>query len=133
MGGPMGMGGCGFAAGIERIVDLMKRNDFEVPRKDILEIFVAATGLVAKKHALPILVKLREEGFNAVGVLGKTSMEEQLKRADKFKVPYTILMGDIEIKKEQLIIRDMKLGKSRTVGAKNIVEEIKKLFPKKKK
>jgi histidyl-tRNA synthetase len=133
MGGPVGMGGCGFAAGIERIVDLMKRNDFQVPRKDILEVFVAATGLVAKKHALPILVKLREEGFNAVGVLGKTSMEEQLNRAAKFNVPYTILMGDLEVKKNKLIIRDMKLGKSRTIDADDVVEEIKKLFPKKTK
>ncbi len=129
MGGPAGMGGCGFAAGMERIVDLMKRNEIEPPRKDILEVFVAATGLIAKKHALPILVKLREEGFNSVGVLGKTSMEEQLKRAAKFKVPYAILMGDLEVKKGKLIIRDMKLGKSRTIEAKDVVEEIKKLFP----
>lgn len=129
MGGPKEMGGCGFAAGMERIVDLMKRNEIEIPRKDTLEVFVSATGLVAKKHALPVLVKLREAGFNSVGVLGKTSMEEQLKRAAKFKVPYTILMGDIEIKKGKLIIRDMKLGKSRMIDAKDVVKEIQKLFP----
>ena len=132
MGGP-DMGGCGFAAGMERVVDLMKRNDVDVPRKDTVEVFVAATGLIAKKHALPVLVKLREEGFNSVGVLGKTSMEEQLNRAAKFKVPYTILMGDLEIKKGQLLIRDMKRGKSRTINAEDVVEEIKKLFPPKTK
>ncbi len=132
MGGP-DLGGCGFAAGMERIVDLMKRNDIEPPRKDILEVFVAATGLVAKKHALPILVKLREAGFNSVGVLGKTSMEEQLKRAAKFKVPYAIVMGDLEVKKGELIIRDMQSGKSRTIKAKDVVKEVKKLFPPRKK
>ena len=129
MGGPKEMGGCGFAAGMERIVDLMKRNEIEIPRKDTLEVFVAATGLVAKKHALPILVKLREAGFNSVGVLGKTSMEEQLKRAAKFKVPYAIIMGDLEVKKGKLIIRDMKVGRSRTIDAKDVVSEIQKLFP----
>ncbi len=133
MGGPVEMGGCGFAGGMERIVDLMKRNNIEPPRKDILEVFVAATGLVAKKHALPILVKLREAGFNSVGVLGKTSMEEQLNRAAKFKVPYAIIMGDLEVKKGKLIIRDMELGRSRTIEADKVVEEVKKLFPPRKK
>ena len=42
-------------------------------------------------------------------------------------------MGDLEVKKNKLIIRDMKLGKSRTIDADDVVKEIKKLFPKKKK
>ncbi|MBT6831848.1 histidine--tRNA ligase [bacterium] len=122
------LGGCGFAAGMERTIALMKEAGVEVPHKDSLQIFVAATGIVAKKHALPILVKLREHGFHAVGVLGKTSMEEQLNRARKFNVPYTILMGDLEIKKNEVIVRDMKKGKSETICADNIVPHLEKLL-----
>ena len=60
-------------------------------------------------------------------------MEVQLNRAAKFKVPYTIIMGDIEVKKGKLIIRDMKVGRSRTIDAKDVVSEIQKLFPPKNK
>lgn len=127
MGGP-DLGGCGFAAGIERLIGMMKENEVKVPHKDDLQIFVAATGIVAKKHALPILVKLREHGFHAVGVLGKTRMEDQLTRAEKFKVPYTILMGDLEVKKNQVIIREMKRGKSETISMDDIIPHMEKLL-----
>ncbi len=120
LGGPK-LGASGFAAGVDRIIDLMKHNDIEVPRKDVLQIFLAATGPVAKKKALPLLIKLREHGYHAVGVLGKTSMQDQLARAQKFKVPYILLMGDLEVKKEQIIVRDMKTGRQTWIDIKDVL------------
>lgn len=128
MGANKVLGGCGMAAGMGRVMQLMRDLNIKIPRKDILQIFVAATGPIAKKHALPVLVKLREEGFHAVGVLGKTSMEEQLSRAQKFHVPYTILMGDLEVKKNRVIVRDMESGRSETISAETVVEHMKKLL-----
>ncbi len=130
MGSGSDLGGCGLAAGMGRVMQLMKDLDIKVPKKDTLQIFVAATGPIAKKHALPILVKLRESGFHAVGVLGKTSMEEQLTRAQKFNVPYTILMGDLEVKKNEVIIRNMESGRSDTIPADTVVEHMQKLLGK---
>jgi len=123
LGGP-DLGGAGFAAGVGRVINLMKNRGIDVPHKDYLQIFVAATGPVAKKHALPILIQLREHGFHAVGVLGKTSMQEQLDRAQKFKVPFALLIGDLEIKKNQIIVRDMKTGKQEWIGMNEILEKM---------
>ena len=123
MGGP-DIGGAGFSCGAERLIKLMKNNGVSVPHKDDLQIFVAATGLVAKKHALPILVKLREHGFHAVGVLGKTAIGPQLERAKSFEVPYSILIGDVEIKKKQVIVRDMNSGKQEWVATNKIIEHM---------
>lgn len=128
MGAAKQLGGCGFSAGMERIMQLMQEEGVQVPKKDELQIFVAATGPIAKKHALPVLIKLREHGFHAVGVLGKTSMEEQLTRAQKFNVPYTILMGDLEVKKNQVIVRNMDSGKSETIDADKVVEHMQNLL-----
>lgn len=129
LGGP-DLGGCGFAAGAGRIIDLMKEQGVEIPYKEDLQIFVAATGIIAKKEALPLLVALREHGFNAVGVLGKTKMEEQLDRARKFNVPYTILMGDLEVKNNEVIVRDMDKGKSTKVPFDGIVKYMEELLGK---
>ena len=107
----------------------MNRHNLDVPHKDYLQIFVAATGgPIAKKSALPILVKLREHGFHAVGVLGKTSMQEQLKRAEKFKVPYAIIIGDLEVKKKKIILRDMKSGKSEEIQLDKMLDHMDKLL-----
>jgi histidyl-tRNA synthetase len=127
LGGPS-LGASGFAAGTERMIDLMKRCDVAVPHKDYLQIFVASTGPVAKKYALPILVKLREHGFHAVGVLGKTSMQKQLERAESFGVPYSILIGDLEIKKNVFLLRDMKTGKTTEIAMKKMIDHMDKLF-----
>lgn len=117
-------GGVGFSVGVDRLMNLMKSSGIDVPHKDYLQIFLAATGPVAKKKALPILVKLREHGFHAVGVLGKTSMQEQLIRAQKFHVPFTLLIGDLEVKKKQIIIRDMKTGKQVWIPQEEILEQM---------
>ncbi|MDH3324395.1 MAG: histidine--tRNA ligase [Candidatus Peregrinibacteria bacterium] len=122
------LGGVGFAAGAGRIIDLMKNQGIDVPHKDYLQIFVAATGPIAKKEALPILIKLREHGFHAVGVLGRTSMQEQMERAKKFHVPYMILMGDIEIKKKEVIVRDMESGRQEWISIDNIMSHMDKLL-----
>jgi len=114
-------GSVGFAAGVERLIAFMKKNDLDVPHKDELQIFVAATGPKAKKYALPILVDLREHGFHAVGVLGKTSMNEQLKRAERFNVPYAVIMGDIEVKKDMVLVRDMKSGTSKPMKIDKLI------------
>ena len=130
LGGP-DVGGVGFSCGVERTITTMKNCGIDVPHKDYLQIFVAATGPVAKKHALPILIKLRKHGFHAVGVLGKTSMVEQLERAERFNVPYTLLMGDIEVKKQEIIIRNMKTGKSETIPVDSILDHMDTLLCKK--
>ena len=112
-----------------RIIDMLKQNNLDVPHKDYLQIFVAATGgPMAKKEALPILIQLREHGFHAVGVLGKTSMQEQLRRAEKFKVPYAIIIGDLEVKKKKIIVRDMNSGKSEEIDLDKMLSHMDKLL-----
>lgn len=127
LGGP-DLGGAGFAAGVDRVIGLMKQEGINVPQKDTLQIFLAATGPVAKKHALPILIKLREHGYHAVGVLGRTSMQEQLERAQRFNVPYTLLMGDLEVKKKQLIVRDMESGKQEWIDQDQVLDHMDELL-----
>jgi len=127
LGGP-DLGGAGVQCGMERAIDLMKQQDITVPYKEYLQIFVAATGVEAKKAALPILVDLREHGFHAVGALGGTSMIDQLSRAQKFKVPYAILLGDLELKENSVLVRDIKKGKSEMVLIKDLVKYMEKLL-----
>ncbi|PIQ77367.1 histidine--tRNA ligase, partial [Candidatus Peregrinibacteria bacterium CG11_big_fil_rev_8_21_14_0_20_46_8] len=120
--------GIGFAAGIERIVDLMKREGVTVPSKDALHVFVAQLGYEAKKKCIPLLAQLREAGVKAVGALGKGAIKHQLRLADRFEVPYTILVGITEVREGTAIIRDMKRGSQKVVKFDDVLEEIKKLI-----
>lgn len=129
LGGP-DLGGCGFAVGAERLIGAMREQGVEIPYSENLQIFVAATGVIAKKEALPLLVHLREHGFNAVGVLGKTKMEDQLNRARKFNVPYTILMGDLEVKNNEVLVRNMSKGTSTKIPLTEIISHMESVLGK---
>jgi histidyl-tRNA synthetase len=127
MDGP-DMPAVGYAAGIERIVSIMKAEKIDVPRKDDLHVFVAQLGLEAKKKCLPLMNEMREAGLRTVGALGKGSMRAQLGLADKFKVPYTLIVGITEVRDKTAIIRDMKRGSQKTVGIDEVIPELSKLI-----
>lgn len=114
----------GFAAGIDRIVAAMKREKIRVPEKDDLNVFVAQLGDEAKKKCLPLIAKLREAGVRTMGALGKGAIKTQMRLADKFKVPYTLILGLTEVREGTIIIRDMKVGTQVTVPFDDAVEEV---------
>lgn len=120
--------GVGYAAGIERIIANMKKENVRVPSKDDIHIFVAQLGDDAKKKCLTLLNELRERGIKAVGALGKGSMKAQLRLADKFKVPYTLILGITEVREGVIIIRDMAKGQQRTVLYDNVIDEVIKVI-----
>jgi histidyl-tRNA synthetase len=89
---------------------------------------VAQLGQEAKKKCLPLINKLREAGIRTMGALGKGAIKVQLRLADKFKVPYTIIVGLTEVREGTVIIRDMKVGTQKSVPFDDAVDEIIKLI-----
>ncbi len=120
----------GFACGMERIILHMKDAGIGVPSKDNVHIFVAQLGDAAKKKALPLIDALRDKGVHTVGALGKGSMKAQLRLADKFNVPYTLIMGITEVREGTIIIRDMSKGQQKHVKMEKVVGEVVKLIGK---
>ena len=118
----------GAAFGFERIILNMKREQIHVPSKDNLHIFVAQLGDEAKKKCLSLLWELRERGVKTVGALGKGSMKAQLRLANKFNVPYTLILGITEVREGTIIIRDMQKGQQRIVPFDTVVDEVAKLI-----
>ncbi|MFA5792436.1 MAG: histidine--tRNA ligase [Candidatus Gracilibacteria bacterium] len=127
MGGPP-TPGVGFAVGLERLVAQMKAANVRVPSKDEVHIFVAQLGDEAKKKCLRLIDDLREHGVRTVGALGKGSMKAQMRLADKFQVPYTLILGLTEVREGVIIIRDMAKGQQRQVPMKDAVAEVIKLI-----
>ena len=114
----------GFATGVERIVDNMKRQGIKVPHKDDLHVFVAQLGFDAKKKCLQLIAELRENGVKTVGALGKGSMKAQMRLADKFRVHYTVIVGITEVREGTAIIREMARGTQRFVKFTDVVSEL---------
>jgi len=116
--------GMGFSAGIERLIANMKRAKIKVPHKDDLHVFVAQLGKEAKRKCLPLISDMRNAGLRSMGALGKGSINVQLRLANKFKVPYTVLIGITEVREGTAIIRDMEKGIQETVEFDEVVERL---------
>ncbi len=114
----------GMALGAERIMGHMDDAGLEVPSKDVVQVFVAQLGNEAKKQAIKIATDLRDLGLHAIGGMGKSSMKAQLKMADKRHTPWTIILGEVEVREGVAIIRDMKEGKQVKVPIETLYDEI---------
>lgn len=127
MGGP-DTPAIGYACGIERLIANMKREKVKVPAKDDLHIFVAQLGKEAKKKCLVLIEQLREAGLKTMGAVGKASINVQLRMADKFQVPYAILIGLTEVREGNVIVRDMHKGVQETVPLNKVVSHMQELI-----
>lgn len=120
----------GWAAGVERIIANMKAENVDVPCKDDIHVFVAQLGKEAKKKCLPIIRRLRDAGIKTVGALGKGSIKAQMRLADKFNVPQTLILGLTEVRENRIILRDMEKGSQKYISIDDVVEEVIKVIGK---
>ena len=118
----------GYAAGVERVIANMKREKIRVPSKDQLHVFVAQLGDMAKEKCLVLIDELRENGLKTMGALGKGSMNIQLRIADKFKVPYTIIIGLTEVREGNALIRNMAKGVQERVPMEKVAARMVELI-----
>ena len=119
----------GGAAGVERIVEEMKKRKTLSPKKQA-EVFLAQIGADARKEALKLMNEFYKENFLVHENLGRDSLDTQLKIADNKNVTYALILGQEEILKGEVILRDMKSGLQESIPREKIIEEIKKRLKK---
>lgn len=118
---------CGAAAGVERIISLMKSQEVKWANKEPeTQIFLAQLGSLAKRKSLKLLENFRKAKIKVAESFGRDSLKAQLSRADKIGARYTLILGQKESLEGIIIIRDMKSGKQETVKLDKVVGEMRK-------
>lgn len=88
----------GFAVGMERIVELLKRSgqsDLPVP-----DIFIAFIGDAAEAESMMIAERIRGAGYWAELGESEASLKSQMRRADRLSVKYVFIIGDEELNRK---------------------------------
>ncbi|OHA75377.1 MAG: histidine--tRNA ligase [Candidatus Wildermuthbacteria bacterium RIFCSPLOWO2_02_FULL_47_10] len=124
------MPACGGAAGVERIITVLKARQIKMPAPASPKVFLAQLGVLAKRKALKLLEELRRAGIAASESVGKDSLKTQLGRANKIQVKYTLILGQREALEGSIIIREMESGRQETVKIEKVVGELKKRLKK---
>lgn len=118
----------GFAAGMERVLMTIIKQNIKIPLWEGIKVFVAVTGQDEINTALEIANQLRSAGVAAdMDFLGK-SLKAQLRMANKLQVPYVLIIGPDELKENMVLIKDMVGGTQETISLKNILFHLKSLI-----
>ena len=117
---------CGGAAGIERIIDLMKKNWTNELQEQTPKIFLAQIGNLAKQKSLKLFETFYKEKIKVIESFGKNSLRTQLEIANRIKARFVLILGQKEALDNTIIIRDMNTGMQKIVKLDNIVDEIKR-------
>jgi histidyl-tRNA synthetase len=108
----------GFAAGIERIMLAMGgpvEDDSKRPG-----VFIVAMGDKAKEEAFKLAVSIRKHGLAAdIDYLGR-SMKSQMKQADKSRFAKALIIGENELAKGIVIVRNMIDSAQTEIGLEKI-------------
>lgn len=119
---------CGGAAGVERLVVLIKNKISPPPPSK--KVFLAQLGNLAKRKSLKIFEEFRRAKISVAEALGKDSLKTQLRLADKMGAKYALILGQKEAIEGTVIIRDMKTGRQEIVKLEKVVKEIQKRLKK---
>lgn len=99
--------GFGFALGYERTLLAMKNNGFEFEPAKACDYFVAIASDEARNKAFEVAQSLRDYGQVVEIDHQRRSLKSQFKLADKFHSKFTIIIGEDELKNNELCIRNM--------------------------
>ena len=102
--------GIGFATGMERLIINLKRDQVEVHGEPSPRYLVAGAGEGTRNAALEIASKMRRLGVGAVLSSGARSLRGQLRQANTLGVDYVVIVGDDELARGQVSLRDMVNG-----------------------
>jgi histidyl-tRNA synthetase len=114
LGGPA-TPGCGFAAGIERMLLASGRLPSGAPPVDLYVAFDAP----ARAAAFRIVDEARRARLNAQIELAGRSRKGQLKHADRLGARYVALVGD-----DATVLKDMQAGEQRELPAGDVVARV---------
>jgi histidyl-tRNA synthetase len=94
----------GFSLGVERLISLLDTTSLP-PQSGC--IFIAALGEAAGDQAFRLLHRLRQKGLAVQMDYEGGSLKSQMRKADKLKSGYVLILGEDELRRHKIILRDM--------------------------
>lgn len=112
----------GISLGIERIIEIMKDKKMLEPIKSKTKVFVAAVNEKVREKALEIVQNLRENFIPSDFDLKNRNLTRQLEYVDSLNIPFVVIVGEKEVERGMVKIRDMKNRKEMEVKIQELVD-----------
>ncbi|MFY0757449.1 histidine--tRNA ligase [Metabacillus dongyingensis] len=117
--------GIGFGLSIERFLAALDAENVELPIEQSIDCFVVALGDKAKDRSVSLVYELRKAGLTAEKDYEDKKMKAQFKAADRFKAKFVAVLGDDEIEKNIISVKNMETGSQVEVALDELTAYIK--------
>lgn len=123
--------GVGFAMGIERLVSVMNDdemfNDVELEDTEI-DIYCLPIGEENIAYSLKLVNSLRAYGYSCEICLENKGMSQMFKKAERRKAKLALIIGENEIKNEEVVLKDLSTKVQSTVKNVDLIEVLDNIF-----
>jgi len=97
---------CGYAMGVERLIELMKEAASFEPR--VPDVYLVRQGERAERYAETLAERLRDAGLSVTLHCGGGSFKSQMKKADASGARYAVIIGDDEAQAGELSVKPLR-------------------------
>ncbi len=119
LGGGRVVPAIGISYGIETIMDALRLKG-EKAKQTPTQVLVVPLGTL--NESLEIVATLRDAKIPADIVIGKKGVSKNLQYANALGIPYAIILGEDELAKKKVMLRDMQTGDEQLLGIKEVVK-----------
>ncbi|MEK9628903.1 MAG: histidine--tRNA ligase [Nitrospinota bacterium] len=114
----------GFALGLERLVSLIPFT--EESSENNPDIYLVCLGEAAKTPVFQATHDLRLAGFKVERDYEMTSMKSQMRKANKSKCRFTLIIGESEVESGKYVLKNMENSEQYDIDSKSLISEIEK-------
>ena len=123
LGGP-DIGAIGFAFGMERLLLVSRCQSVKVSKEKL--VYIITLGDEAKKMGLKLLHNLRGTGIASDTDYEGKSLKGAMRRANDLGARHVLIIGEDELQKNSVTLKDMASGEQREIKAENLIRELTK-------
>ncbi len=106
---------CGTTIGLDRILAAMEELDMVPKAHTFTKVLVAIFSDDLAQNALSLAQKLRKAGISTEVFAEPKKLSKQFAHADKWEIPYVLLIGEEEAEKDFCVMKEMKSGQQKTM------------------
>ena len=115
----------GFAFGFDRLLEAMTEANLLTARKTATQLFVTVFSPALFASSLSLVSQLRDAGIPAETSLDASQkLEKQLKYADRKGIPYVIIQGPEEQKKNVVQLKNLMAKTQEEVGIEDVITRL---------
>ena len=117
--------GVGISIGLTRLFyQLSEINAIKADRESVSQLLIIPMD-EQMEDGLAIANTLRSAGINTDVYLEEGKIKKKMKYADKWRIPYVLIVGEEEIKNQKFSLKDMNAGEQKELSIEEIINELK--------